>query len=54
MDKAQTLEEKVRHYLTYSPDNKDYLSMKYFDELGREYSYNAVTKEIKRQEQEQK
>lgn len=45
----KTFEEKVALYTTYAPGNILFLNMKYLDQLGMEYGYNVVYKEIKRQ-----
>ena len=52
MKEAQTLEEKVYLYVTYEPDNDKYLNFHYLDELGIQYGYDVVFKEIKRQEKD--
>ena len=53
MNDIITLEQKVALYLNYTPDNKKFYNMEYFDELGQEYGYDILYKEIKRQKKEQ-
>ena len=52
MKEAQTLAEKVYLYLNFFPNNSLYLNFQYREELGQEYGYDAVFKEIKRQEKD--
>lgn len=52
MAEAQTLEEKVRLYVEWTPDNPHYASFRYLDELGMKYGYDVVCKEIRRQRKE--
>ena len=53
MNEAQTLEQKVKLYVEWTPNNPYYANYKYLDELGMQYGYEVVFKEIKRQKKEQ-
>ena len=53
MNEAQTLEQKVKLYVEWTPNNPYYGNYKYLDELGMQYGYGVVFKEIKRQKKEQ-
>ena len=52
MNEAQTLEQKVKLYVEWTPDNPYYGNYKYLDELGMQYGYGVVFKEIKRQKKD--
>ena len=48
---SETLEEAVRKYVEYEPSNPCWQDFWYFESMCNKYGYEAVHKEVRRQEQ---